>query len=425
MGIVRRGSKWAIRYYGPDGRQRWETIGPNKKEAETVLAQRIYEVRSGKFPILQRRKRLLFRDFAEEWQEKHLVRVRVSTSRLYKRLLRYHLLPAFGERSLAALRPLDVQAYIAQQIQSGALAPKTVNNILALLKQMLKCAVDWGYLTAVPLTGVKKLRRPRWDLQLWSPAEIRKFLLEAPEEWQTVWLVGIFAGLRPGEIQAMYWEGQNWPDFAGNKIRITCAYEAESKVLAPTKTDRSVRLVDMVPAVRQALLALPSRTAGGLVFPGADGGMFSRSNMKRAWHRTIKATGVRRIRPYDLRHTFASLLIRQARIPYTSPGRWATTAPASPWTLYGHLMEALPKRQVEWIDELVFPEGWEAALKLHLDGALRAVSGCSWVQSIETPEPLETKDESNLVQSGTAGSVVGARGLEPRTSSVSRKRSDP
>src|SRR2546421_3187607 len=94
MGIVRRGSKWAIRYYGPDGRQRWETIGPNKKEAETVLAQRIYEVRSGKFPILQRRKRLLFCDFAEEWQEKHLVRVRVSTSQLYKRPLRHHLLPA-------------------------------------------------------------------------------------------------------------------------------------------------------------------------------------------------------------------------------------------------------------------------------------------------------------------------------------------
>ena len=160
MGVVRRGSK-AIRYSGPDGRQRWETIGPNKKEAETVLAQRIYEVRSGKFPILQRRKRVLFRDFAKEWQEKHLVRVRVSTSKLYKRLLRYHLLPAFGERPLAALRPLDVQAYIAQQIQSAALAPKTVNNILALLKQMLKCAVDWGYLTDVPLAGVKKSRRPR------------------------------------------------------------------------------------------------------------------------------------------------------------------------------------------------------------------------------------------------------------------------
>ena len=416
MGIVRRGTKCVIRYYGPDGRQRWETIGPNKKEAETVLAQCIYEVRSGKFPILQRRKRLLFRDFAKEWKDKHLVRVRASTASLYKRLLRYHLLPAFGERSLGALRPLDVQAYIAQQIQSGALAPKTVNNILALLKQMLKSAVDWGYLAAVPLAGVKKLRRPKRDVPLWTPAEIRKFLLQAPEEWRAVWLLGTFTGLRPGEIQAMSWEGQNWPDFAINKIHVTCAYEAESKVLGATKTDRSVRLIDMVPAVRQALLALPSRTKGRLVFSGTDGGMFSRSNMKHAWHRTIKATSLRRIRPYDLRHTFASLLITAGKNPLyiaRQMGHYSAGVTLDP---YGHLMEALPKRQVEWIDELVFPEGWEVALKLHLDGAPEETAGCSPVRSAEATEPLGNRAESALVQSGAAGAVVGARGLEPRTS---------
>jgi integrase len=237
--------------------------------------------------------------------------------------------------------------------------------------------------------------------------------------------VGIFAGLRPGEIQAMSWDGQNWPDFAANKIHITCAYEAESKVLGPTKTDRSVRLVDMVPAVRQALLALPSRTAGGLVFPGADGGMFSRSNMKRAWHSTIKATGVRKIRPYDLRHTFASLLITAGKNPLYIARQMGHYSAGFTLDTYGHLMEALPKRQVEWIDELVFPEGWDVALKMHLDGAPEEASGCNPMESAEATEPLENKNESSLVQSGATGGMVGARGLEPRTSSVSRKRSDP
>ncbi len=364
MGIARRGSRYCIRYYGPDGRQRWETIGPNKKEAETVLAQRVYEVRSGKFPILQRRKRLLFRDFAREWEEKHLFRVRTSTAIVYRRLLRYQLLPAFGERSLAALTPVDVQAYIARQVESGALAPKTVNNALALLKQMLKAAMDWGYLSAVPLAGVKKLRQHRRDLPLWTLAEIRKFLLGAPEEWRTVWLVGTFTGLRPGEIQAMTWQDQNWPDFAANKIHVTCAYEAESKVLGPTKTDRSVRLVDMVPAVRQALLALKIQSGDGswLVFPGPQDSMFSRSVMKRAWHRTLEATGVRRIRPYDLRHTFASLLITAGKNPLYIARQMGHYSAGFTLDTYGHLMEALPKQQVEWIDELVFAEGWVTAL---------------------------------------------------------------
>ena len=147
--------------------------------------------------------------------------------------------------------------------------------------------------------------------------------------------------------------------------------------------------------------------------------------MKRAWQRTIKATGVRRIRPYDLRHTFASLLITAGRNPLYIARQMGHYSAGFTLDTYGHLMEALSRYQAEWIDELVFPEGWEAALKLHLDGAPEEASGCSSVQSAEAAEPLENKDERNLVQSGAAEGMVGARGLEPRTSSVSRKRSDP
>jgi len=69
--LLHRRGKWYIRYYAPDGRQRWETVGPNKKEAETVLAQRLYEVRSGKYPILRRRSRMRFAELAEEWLQNH------------------------------------------------------------------------------------------------------------------------------------------------------------------------------------------------------------------------------------------------------------------------------------------------------------------------------------------------------------------
>jgi integrase len=51
------------------------------------------------------------------------------------------------------------------------------------------------------------------------------------------------------------------------------------------------------------------------VFPRSDGGSFWRSVMRRAWTRTLDAAGVRRIRPYDLRHTFASLLVLAKKTP--------------------------------------------------------------------------------------------------------------
>jgi len=362
LGVIKRGGHYCIRYYDASGRQRWETIGPSRREAETVLHQRLYEIRSGKYPIIARRTRVTFAAFVEEWEAKHLVRVRASTAKRYRELLKHQLLPAFGDRLLSAITPTVVEALVAEATQSGRLAPKTVNHALALLKQLLTAAADWGYLAASPIGKVRKLRLPRRPLPLWTPAEIRRFLLNAPEAWRPIWLVGIFTGLRPGEIQAMAWRDQNWPDFTTNRIHVTTSYEARTKVLGAPKTDRSVRDVDMVPTVRRVLETLPGRGTVGLVFLGVRGGVFPRSPWRRAWDATILAAKVRRIRPYDLRHTFASLLIAAGKNPLYVARQMGHYSAGFTLDTYGHLMEALPRGQVEFIDELVFPEGWDAAL---------------------------------------------------------------
>jgi integrase len=152
---------------------------------------------------------MTFQALAEEWNSKHLVRVRASTAKRYQELLKHQLLPAFGDRGLPAITAAAVQMFIAEAVQSGRLAPRTVNHALALLKEMLAAAVDWGYLAASPVGKVRKLRVPRRPLPLWRPAELRRFLLVAPETWRPVWLVATFAGLRPGEIQAIRWTEQN------------------------------------------------------------------------------------------------------------------------------------------------------------------------------------------------------------------------
>lgn len=85
---------------------------------------------------------------------------------------------------------------------------------------------------------------------------------------------------------------------------------------------------------------------------------------------------------------------------------------------YGHLMDRLPVQPVEWIDDLVFPEGWEAALKLPLYGA---PSGATPGHALQRSEGLEPKDDAgwrNVVQSGATGCMVGGAGFEPATSSV-------
>ena len=412
MSIRWRGKSFHIRYYGPDGRQHEEAVGPNRKEAETVLHQRLYESRVGKYPILAKRTRTPLASFVEEWKSKHLARVRASTAKRYRELLAHQLLPTFGGLVLSAITLSGVESFRAHALERG-LAPKTVNHATALLKQLLDAAVDWGYLPASSIAKLKKLRVPRPSLALWTPREIRRFLLVAPEPWRSVFIVAVFTGLRPGEIQAMRWTEQNWPDFAANKIHVTASYEARSKVLGAPKTDRSVRDVDMVPIVRQVLEALPSRAAGAWVFPAASGAMLPRTNMRRAWEKTIAEAKVRPISLYTARHTFASLLIAAGKNPLYVSRQMGHHSPGFTLTVYGHLMDSGPARYVEWIDQLVFPEGLKRALTVPLDSALRDATGCNRVQQPEWLKPNADAVPGIVVQSSATECMVEAAGIEP------------
>ncbi len=356
MGVVRRGGKWCIRYYGPDGRQRWETIGPNKKEAETVLHQRLYEVRSGIFPILRRRSQITFEKLAEEWFESYAkAHVRPSTLTTYRWLLDHHLLPAFGARAITTLAPRDIQAYLAEKVQH--VAPKTANHGLVLLKQILEAAVTWGRIPTNPAKQIRKATVPHHEATLWTTAEIQRFLIAADDMWRPLFLTAIFTGLRLGELQAMAWESQNRPNFTTNKIEVTCSYNDRTRRLGPAKSERSVRTVDMMPSVRQTLLVLQKSATCPLIFSGERRGPMPPSVLARAFHATIKRAQVARIRFHDLRHTFASLLIMAGKHPKYICVQMGHHSAAFTLDTYGHLMDRLPVRPVEWIDDLVFPQG--------------------------------------------------------------------
>ncbi|HET9002336.1 MAG TPA: site-specific integrase, partial [bacterium] len=253
---------------------------------------------------------------------------------------------------------------------AGRIAPRTVNHSLVLLKQMLEAAVDWGYLPHNPARRVRKLKIGRMDPQIWTIGEIRRFALNASDAWRPLFLVALFAGLRLGEIQALAWDRQNRPMFATRKIEVRSAYNERTGVLGRPKSDNSMRAVDMVPTVHHALSALSAGTASGLIFPGPGGKPLPAWMLyDHGFRPAIKRAGVNRIRFHDLRHTYASLLVMAGKHPKYIADQMGHASAAFTLDTYGHLMGRLPVQPVEWIDDLVFPEGLEAALNLHMFGA--------------------------------------------------------
>ena len=85
----------------------------------------------------------------------------------------------------------------------------------------------------------------------------------------------------------------------------------------------------------------------GLVFPSRSGGVWSEHDY-RNWRRRIfapaaTAAGVTGTRPYDLRHSFASLLLAQGRSVIDVADQLGH-APTLTLDVYGHFMRELEGR---------------------------------------------------------------------------------
>jgi hypothetical protein len=168
MGAIRkRGKNYIITYYERSGSRRWETVGPNLHEARQVLADRMSERRNGKSRVP--RDQITVGELVQKWKENYLTvqqqlgRLKPSTLRSYQSNLDGHIGPFFGAVALSEVRLASVQDFIKTLLGKG-LSPKTIGNVIVILKEMFKHAVHWGIWTPTrcnTLSG-REVRTRRW-----------------------------------------------------------------------------------------------------------------------------------------------------------------------------------------------------------------------------------------------------------------------
>src|SRR2546428_1644341 len=201
--IRKRGKQYAIVYYDALGQRRWETVGPNLHEARQVLAQRMWERRNGKFRLT--RQPVTMAQFSVKWWEdyvtvqRQLGRMKESTSVSYGVAQRLHIVPFFGAMRLGDITLLHVREFM-KALLAKQLSPKSVGNVLVVLKQMFKHAVQWSYLDANPAQYAERPRGEDKEMEVLTAPEIRRLLQAADEPVRTLLLTAAMTGMRRGEL---------------------------------------------------------------------------------------------------------------------------------------------------------------------------------------------------------------------------------
>jgi integrase len=126
-------------------------------------------------------------------------------------MVRVHINPAFGSVRSDQLTPHVFAKWSrerANDIEDGELAPKTYNNLVNLLSVILAWARHPAqrYLAHDPLEGVKRLPRRQVERPFLEPDQIARLLEVANTPEDTIVMLGVYAGLRRGELCALRWE---------------------------------------------------------------------------------------------------------------------------------------------------------------------------------------------------------------------------
>jgi integrase len=220
-------------YVGPDGKRRYVS-GKNKEEARKALR----EARSGADQDLDLDAgRLTVTEYFDRWlRDSVRGSVRRSTYESYRRQAKRYITPAVGRVGLKALTPAHVQG-LCREMQDRGMSARTVEYTHAVMHRALKQAVRWGMVPRNACDAVDVPQVQRKEVRPFSPEQARRFLEAARgERLETLYVVAVHAGLRPGELLALRWEDV---DLERCVLHVRRAL-SDGKFAAP-KEDRSER----------------------------------------------------------------------------------------------------------------------------------------------------------------------------------------
>ena len=258
----------------------------------------------------------LFREFAETWYAENQIGWRDSYRVTIRTILDKRLVDRFGTVAVDAIAKADLLKFRTElstvRTRTGSnLSPSHINRHMKVLGAILTEASERFQFTN-PYRGIKPLKVQKSDIDPFTLDEINLILANIRPSFRDYFTVRFFTGLRTGEIDGLRWR---YVDF--NRRQILVRETIVRGKTEYTKTDGSQREVDMSQPVFDALKRQQQLTGqGSYVFCNRKGRPLDHNNVtKRVWYPLLKQLGLRERRPYQCRHTAATLWLASGENP--------------------------------------------------------------------------------------------------------------
>ena len=298
----------------------------------------------------------LFKDFAETWYGEKEVEWRRSYKTTLRATLDRALIPRFGEKEVGQISKADVLAYRAELGKATAKGKQTklsaarINKMLNPLRQILNEAAD-RFDFRTPFDSVKQLKTKRTDVDPFTLAEVKQVLDTVRPDFKQYFTVRFFTGMRTGEIDGLQWK---YVDFENRLILVRETVVGGEEEY--TKTDGSQRDIQMSQLVFDALKAQFEATGklSKFVFCNRLGTPLDHKNVtNRVWYPLLRHLNLKKRRPYQCRHTAATLWLASGEAPEWIARQLGHTTTEMLFRVYSRYVPNLTRRDGSAFERLI------------------------------------------------------------------------
>lgn len=276
---------------------------------------------------------LLFRDLVHDFLVQQRHQVKKSTYAHYTNLIDSHILPQLGEIPLNNLTAQVIEAYAGEKLDSGkldhsgGLSPKTVKDLLSLIRLILKYGLRNDVVDQKTLffSGPRAVKN---EIRIFSKKhqeQLEAMTMNAEDNQCFGIYLCLYTGLRLGEICALQWRDINldkgYLSVDRTILRIRNPEDTGQKtiILIDTpKTTASKRVIPLSAHLNQLLMQHKKEEYQDHTYflTGTDHYIEPR-NYYAKYKKYLSSAGIPQYTFHALRHSFATRCIEKGADPKT------------------------------------------------------------------------------------------------------------
>ena len=252
-------------------------------------------------------------------------RLREKTKDYYLNYIDNHIIPKLGDIKLDKLTTIQIQKFYNALQKNGrvqryehiepkekGLSIRVVHGIHTLLNNCLEQAVAERLILVNPARGCKLPKMEKREMKVLPQEKISPYLMEADKRGLlAAFYLELTTGLRRGELLALLWTDL---DIENRTISVTKQVNRINGelVVSPPKTRNSVRTLALPQQAVDLLIAEHKKhSRNPYLFPSPKTGtMYDPDSFRHTHDKILKAIGAEHIRFHNLRHTFATLSLK-------------------------------------------------------------------------------------------------------------------